>query len=797
MTAKICPRCSREFSVSGSVNICPHDQSLLAIVVADPFIGQVIGDHYEVTEVLGQGGWSVVYKAHHQTIRNRHVAIKVLHQHLVRDPDKVLRFQREAEAAMSLTHPCVAAVYDYGVLPGGQPFIVMEYLEGIALSDILRDEGALSVERTLHIAEQVCTGLAVAHERNIIHRDVKPSNIFITRDGQGVESVKLLDFGLAKLLAPDEGQGNLTETGETMGTPDYMSPEQCMGMTLDARTDVYTMGYVLYEMLTGRQAVVGKNTFESMNLHIYEMPPPFAQVNPEVKIPDAIESVVFHALAKEPEERYQSALELRDALLEAGKKQDTRNPFSKWLASSRRKSLATRNKHSQRNAVAATVLIGCVAVAAAVGLTLHFRGESSSSADHAQDQLESWRALNTRGINAFNERDYVMARKSFEQAEPFADQLGDGSEQQRLTLKYLKDTYTRLGETALAAKVQKKMDKLDRDYYLSEFGRREENDLKIRELFRQLFTHPTDKKIASQLSKTLNDQCALAAADARLDEAEDLVQQALEVTTRVLGKQDPLYARCLTNMAVIAFDRGKKQDAEKYYKQALELREKVQPPGDPMIARAARNLAEYYRRTGDNDKALPLLLRSAEMYAKNPGKISNYYVYVANNLGITYIARGEFDRAEQWLNTALAIREQMNGKDDVEYARALCNLGQLNTLRKRYPDAEKQITTALAICERRLGPMKTETALAAMNLATLYLDMGKPALSERYWKRAYSVFSSINPRSDRAITAFQGLCTAYTQQNKIEDARKLSREVGEITGAEKAAAEKAKPIDAN
>ncbi len=802
VTAKICPSCSREFEATGDLSLCPHDQTLLSLITDDPFIGKVIAGHYVVTDVLGQGGWSIVYRAQHQTIKNRQVAIKVLHSHLVRDKDKVLRFQREAEAAMSLKHPHVAAVFDYGILNEGQPFIVMEYLEGKSLEEVLQAEGKLAPERILRLAKQACEGLAGAHENRVVHRDVKPSNIFLVKDASGDEFVKVLDFGLAKILTTDQSLPNLTQTGDTMGTPDYMSPEQCLGLALDERSDIYNLGYVLYEMFTGRKAVCGSNTFEAMNLHIYDSAIPFKEVDPKCQISVGLEAVVFKALAKNPDDRYQTILELRDALEKAAaEKEQAVASFQRLLSSVKRKRIASASRASKQappNFLMASLSIAVVllVVASVFKIADVLNGQQRTAAMHAATNAAGvWTTLNAQGINAYNEGDFKVARTTFEQAEKIGAQIGEESEQHRVSLTYLKDTYGKLGDTNAAAQIDGKLAMIEKNTYYKELGRKDENDAQIRKLFRQLLSHPKDKKIATELSAVLNNQSALAISDGRKEESRELVDQAMDVSSRILGKEHPEYAKGLSNLGAITFDSGKREEAEALYKMALELREKSLGKDDPLVGRSCRNLAEYYRRTGRTTESIPLLLRALDIYGRTYGKESADYAFTANNLGIAYVTQGKLDEADLWLNTALRIRAKIDGVDSADYGRVVCNLGNVNCLRKNYTMAEQQIKQAMEIFERKLGPNKAEYGLIALNLGEVYANTDRLSLAEKYFKRAFSVLHSVEPRSDRTVGAFQALCALYSKEHKIEEARALTRKVGELSAKDIEAADAARPID--
>ncbi len=310
----MCPACSASFAGNAELTQCPDDRATLLLVSADPFLGTLVSKRYRVLTLIGLGGWSVVYKAKDVTL-NRLVALKILHAHLSPWSDKVKRFQREAEAASALNHPNVMTVFDCGVLSQGQPYLVMEYMEGLALSDIIRKEGQVSVKRCLPIFQQACDALAAAHDNGVIHRDLKPGNLLIVKSDQGEDLVKVLDFGLAKFVSQrEEGFEDLTGTGETLGTPHYMSPEQCTGRQLDCRSDIYSLGCVMYEALSGKKPLPSESTFECMTKQLVETPLPLAQIRPDLHIPEALEAVVFKALSKDPCQRYQTMDSMKQAL---------------------------------------------------------------------------------------------------------------------------------------------------------------------------------------------------------------------------------------------------------------------------------------------------------------------------------------------------------------------------------------------------------------------------------------------------------------------------------------------------
>ena len=268
-------------------------------------IGKTLGN-YQILEELGRGGMAVVYRAY-QTSLNRYVAIKVLPPQLSSNREFVKRFQLEARAAAGLRHPNIVVVHDVGH-DQGIYYIVMELLEGRTLKQLIEAEGRLPLKRAARIVEQVADALDYAHRRGFIHRDVKPSNIFIgPRD-----RVTLTDFGIAKAASAAQ---KLTREGMLMGTPAYMSPEQAGGGKVDYRTDLYALGVVLYQMLVGRTPFRGTTPHATLHSVIYDPPPPLRQLDPS--IPPAVEQVVLKAMAKRPEQRYQSGAEMVQALKKA------------------------------------------------------------------------------------------------------------------------------------------------------------------------------------------------------------------------------------------------------------------------------------------------------------------------------------------------------------------------------------------------------------------------------------------------------------------------------------------------
>ena len=337
-----------------SIAVCPKDGTPIT-VHGQPGI-QLVGN-YEFMQFIGAGGMGVIYKAKHPVL-NRLVAIKMLHGHLVSDAI-IKRFRQEAEAVSTLDHRNIIHVHDFGVSEHNQPYMVMDFVEGKPLSDVLQST-PLSMEAVINIVIQLTEGLQHAHDRGVLHRDLKPSNIMVT-DYEDCEfpEVKIVDFGIAKVLESEKTR--MTQTGELIGTPQYMSPEQCRGGMLDARSDIYALGCVLFEAITGKALFAGHSMVSVIVDQMNTAPRTLKETRPDMTFPGHMEDMVAKALAKDPADRYQSMTEFSEDLI-AVQKIIAQQSASAWS-----KMRVLRLNREQRNLF--LLLIGSFATLGTVAVT--------------------------------------------------------------------------------------------------------------------------------------------------------------------------------------------------------------------------------------------------------------------------------------------------------------------------------------------------------------------------------------------------------------------------------------------
>jgi serine/threonine-protein kinase len=329
---RICPKCRKQYP--DEERFCLTDASVLVDPADIERIGTTVGN-YHLDQILGRGGMGTVYSGEHVYIGKK-VAVKVLHPQFAKYEDAVKRFLREARAASSINHPNIVDVTDFGPMPDGGVYFVMESLTGTSLEDLIDRKGALPLHRAVNVANQMALALAAAHETGIVHRDLKPDNIMLIRkpgrrdlvrkvkgDGENTlvvereveyDFVKILDFGIAKVVGPEQSAPSKTLAGAVFGTPEYMSPEAARGTEVDFRADIYSLGVILFDMICGRPPFEAQAAADVLAMQIRDDPPSPRTIAPQYEITEQVEQLIFRAMQKNPKDRYQSMDELRDDL---------------------------------------------------------------------------------------------------------------------------------------------------------------------------------------------------------------------------------------------------------------------------------------------------------------------------------------------------------------------------------------------------------------------------------------------------------------------------------------------------
>jgi len=308
---KLCVQCNTHYKDEGSA--CPADGGKLVEVGNDPMLGKTLGERYRILHIIGRGSMGIVYKGL-QVSTGREMAIKFLLQTgSMQDPGEpiIKRFQREAKTLSSLKHPNIVTLFDFGFYEENKPYLVTEFLHGLTLTQFLRQNGHIDPRKSLPIFEQVCDAVSEAHQHKVVHRDIKPDNIFLQGRDLGGRFIKVLDFGIAKLL-DTRATTSLTIDGRVCGSPAYMSPEQCKAIDVDFRCDIYSLAVVVFETLTGRRPFDGADAMSVMFAHVNEAPPSLTSVRNEPLFTPELEAVIAKALNKEPEKRQQSIQEFWD-----------------------------------------------------------------------------------------------------------------------------------------------------------------------------------------------------------------------------------------------------------------------------------------------------------------------------------------------------------------------------------------------------------------------------------------------------------------------------------------------------
>lgn len=652
---KICVACSKEYV--GEMTVCPADGTTLTPLKETDLVGTVLGDRYEILELIGDGAMGQVYKAKHRLLK-RIVAVKMMHPNLVSGAAALKRFQKEAELASALNHPNILTVYDFGVTDGGVPYLVMAFLEGTSLAEQIAGGANLELKRSVHIFKQVSLGLAHAHENGVVHRDLKPSNIMLVQLDNDPDFVKIVDFGIAKLLTPTEGEtDNLTRTGEVFGSPPYMSPEQCRALKVDARSDIYALGCVMYRTVSGKQPITGHDLIEYLYKHVNETPAAFNIVCPELNIPADLEAIIFKAMAKQPDDRYQSMGELREALdhvyqgipgdsltrtdiprleipvvenNESSQEKIVTAPINAAPESPAKEAVSSSVGSSASaqpvaNGILANKKVLLIAVGAVALIGISFALNQNSGGSKGEKEIEQ---LQLDAQTDYNKGAYALAKQKIRTAIKMAEKTNSPKN---------------AGNRYLLGMIQ---------YAQGEYDDAQANLETAKSLY----------------AANGNDPLRIAECEAFIGRAETAVGQyaeaekdlkhSLELRTKSGGSNSYAMADSFTGLGYLYMRQGKIPDAIKVLKNALDLTEKERGADSQSTASALNDLGQAYQLASNFKAAEPLYKRALAIRKNKLDGNSPFVADSYNCLGALYASTGRLAEAKLYYEQALAIQQR-------------------------------------------------------------------------------------------------------------------------------------------
>ena len=673
--------------------------------------GRTLGP-YRILKVIGEGGMGVVCLAERSDLGNR-VAIKMLRDAWV-SPARRERFAIEQRVLAQLVHPSIAQLHDASTLPDGTPYFVMEYVEGLSLTEHCRAR-ACSIAERLQLFRSVCEAVQFAHQHAIVHRDLKPSNVLVTSDG----AVKLLDFGISKQLENIDAQADQTQTGLRLMTPSYAAPEQIRGEPVGIYTDVYALGVILYELLTGQLPFDlpkrTPGTAETMILRGEAERPSVlvkstgAGASQERSIAWAdLDVLCLTAMHKDAQRRYRTV----DALIRDIDHYRKREPLE-----ARPDTLSYRaGKFLRRNQrmVAASALV----LAGVVGLVSFYTVRLAEQRTRAQ----------TEAAKAGQVSEYLIGL--FEAGDPFAPGI-DSLDARTLLTRGVERAEALADQPDVQAQM---LDVLGRVHTnLSDYERADTLLRRALALRRNLSDQSLD------VAQTLGNLGNLYRYKGELDSAESYTREALAINQRFLPPGHADLATTLDNLGVILSNKGKYEEGERVYRQALDMRR--------------------------------------ELYTE-PHALLNHSL---NNLGVNLANQGEYAESERYLREALDVGKAVYGADHVGLAEDLANLGVVLEIQGSLEAADSALTEALRVTRDKLGDYHYETAFRMTQLGGALQRMGQQVRAEGILKRARTIEDSVLDRNHRnaAITRL-GLAAVYMDRSDAAAAEPLLREAVDI-----------------
>ncbi len=757
----------------------PVNQDMKRQAKAEPIgMGAIIQNRYQVIAYLGRGGMSTVYKAIDMST-GRTVALKILHSELLSDTTRVQRFMQEAKTYRNLRHEHIVKTYDFFTDDFDRYCLVMEYHEGRNLSEVLSEQGRLSIRRAIKVFSEICDALEHAHSQGIVHRDLKPSNIALVEKENDIDYVKVLDFGIAKLMPTDsETQLGLTQTGEIVGSPLYMSPEQCMAKAIDHRSDIYSLGCLMYEGITGEPPLMGGNVYETFHMQTHERPRALAEVRPEFKSGTQFEVIIFKCMAKNPRHRYQTMGELKNAMQHVG----TAN-----ASSGIGKLISAYNENKVKERAAKGKGIPPLVAAGATAVVIVACGFLFQ--DRIRQFIEPAPARYERATvafrQAFDENRYDVAEQEAQKILRIAEE--ERSEWLIPALVNLVDLRRIQGKVKEAETFDARVQQLT-DEKLKAVELREK---KLFSKLRGLVTadDPNVEEI-EDVCFQLSD-LALGYIDSnQYNKARNALQKTLSIAQKSLGEKSLVKSNLIDNLALLRMKNNLDEnypDIERQLNEAIETRQEVAGGESTGLIRPLETLSEVQRRMGKLDDARANAIKALSI-ARNNFRSGSFQAAESKcQVAEIDLARKKPSEAFSAADIALRTMEQVKESDELDKARCHVLMGEAKTNKEEFSDALKELNIAREMLKEATDSQVLLLSRAYSCMGDIYSSEAKRDLekAEGFYKRALALmFRSPAREEARVLHILDSLSEIYNRDSRAEEALdiyKLSEQVDKST----------------
>ncbi len=640
-------------------------------------------ENIEIIELLGKGGMSLVYKARQKQL-DRVVAVKVLSNSAFTDEAGIKRFQKEAKLTSTLDHPNIVKTISFGVSEDGLPYLVMEYIEGRSLAEELRNHKQLKLQRFKDVFLPALSALNSAHQSGVVHRDIKPGNIMLCESPSGEQQVKIVDFGIAKVFGEREGDGetkNLTKSGAVLGSPAYMSPEQCRGQDLDGRSDLYSMACVMYETLCGEPPYTGDSLLEIMQKHSSAPPPTVSDLSRKIDIRRELAQVTIWGLAKDPTTRPQTASEFARKL----------NEVLERITLDKAPKL--KNAPSKPQSLSKKLKWGAGLAAAGVAIASLFLFLNHDTQQKKNDALKSM-------TFAPKKRDAILLARLLARE--------DISVSLATSLSNQAEMYESKGDLKNANSLWK------RSLYVNE----------------KLFG-----KNSLELARFLADYATFLFRQEHYSEAEPFLKRCLSIREELLEETNPVLLSTHLSMGNCYFQQNKNAPAEMHLKHVLKMNERLGEADNRVVIETMDVLSRLYLRQGKCSQAKPQLQRTVSFFENQPEVDHRKLIDICNRLAGCDEYLGNSKDAEKSLKKYLQNSEIVFGKNSPQLCNALQRLGACYLSQKEYAQAETAFERLIGIDEQNAED-KNVTLTDDLNaLASCYLKENKKIEANAVLKR--------------------------------------------------------------